>query len=174
MIRHPPNAVPSAIASPAERITHNGGAEPCGSAPAGIRTLATRVLTLIAPVPAATHVAPINPPNRACEDDDGSPTSQVTRFHRIAPTNPAKITVVVIFASFTRPLEIVRATWTDNNAPARFNTPDSSTATLGDRAPVAIEVATAFAVSWNPLVKSNNNAVMITSTTRVSPSGPPR
>src|SRR3954467_4297134 len=137
-----------------------------------MRTLATSVSTLIAPVPAATQVAPIRPPNRACEDDDGSPTSQVTRFHRIAPTNPAKITVVVICASSTRPLEIVNATCTDNNAPTRFNTPDSSTATLGDSAPVAIEVATAFAVSWNPLVKSNNNAVMTTSTTTVSTGRP--
>ena len=126
------------------------------------------MLTLIAEVPAATQVAPINPPNRAWEDDDGSPTSQVTRFHRMAPTNPAKITVVVIFASSTRPLEMVNATCTDSNAPTRFSTPDSRTATLGDSAPVAIEVATAFAVSWNPLVKSNSKAVTTTSTTSAS------
>ena len=36
MIRQPPTAVPSAIANPAERITHNGGDEPCGRVPAVI------------------------------------------------------------------------------------------------------------------------------------------
>ena len=92
----------------------------------------------------------------------------MTRFHRIAPTNPAKITVVVIFASSTRPLEMVNATCTDSSAPTRFSAPDSRTATLGDSAPVAIEVATAFAVSWNPLVKSNSRAVTTTSTTSAS------
>ena len=40
------------------------------------------------------------------------------------------------------------------------------TATCGARsAPVAIEVAMAFAVSWNPFVKSNANAVTTTTTT---------
>jgi hypothetical protein len=35
-------------------------------------------------------------------------------------------------------------------------------AALGCRAPVAIDVATAFAVSWNPFVKSKARAVIIT------------
>ena len=42
--------------------------------------------------------------------------------------------------------------------------PASSTATFGLRAPVAIDVAIALPVSWNPLVKSNANAVAINST----------
>ena len=37
----------------------------------------------------------------------------------------------------------------------------------GFSAPVAIEVATALAVSWKPLVKSNANAVTMTTTTRI-------
>jgi hypothetical protein len=64
------------------------------------------------------------------------------------------------------PLEIVLATSVEMNAPARFSTADTPTATFGLSAPVAIEVAIALAVSWNPLVKSNTNAVMITTTTR--------
>jgi hypothetical protein len=39
------------------------------------------------------------------------------------------------------------------------------TAILGVKAPVAIEVAIAFAVSWNPLVKSKIKAVATTTTT---------
>ena len=38
------------------------------------------------------------------------------------------------------------------------------TATFGFRAPVAIEVAIALAVSWNPFVKSNENPMMTTRT----------
>ncbi len=32
--------------------------------------------------------APMRPPNRACEDDDGSPKYQVSRFQVIAPSSP--------------------------------------------------------------------------------------
>jgi hypothetical protein len=68
--------------------------------------------------------------------------------------------------SSTRPLEIVLATAVDRNAPTRLSTADTATATLGLSAPVAMDVAIALAVSWKPLVKSNTNAVMITTTTR--------
>jgi hypothetical protein len=58
-------------------------------------------------------------------------------------------------------------TWEDPGAPGRvLSTPEMATATFGLRAPVAIEVVTAFAVSWKPLVKSNPSAVMTTTTTR--------
>ena len=136
-----------------------------GDSASGTSTLPTTVEKLIAPDPANTQVAPISPPNRACEELDGSPSSQVSRFHRIAPTSPPKITSGVIRASSTRPLEMVSATWTDRNAPTRFSTPASTTATRGRRAPVAIEVAIALAVSWKPLVKSNTSAVRTTAIT---------
>ena len=67
--------------------------------------------------------------------------------------------------SVTRPLEIVFATSTERNAPTTLRTPAMRTATLGVRAPVAIDVAMAFAVSWKPLVKSNASAVTITTMT---------
>jgi hypothetical protein len=43
------------------------------------------------------------------------------------------------------------------NAPVKFRTAEIITATLGFSAPVAIDVAIAFAVSWKPFVKSKRN-----------------
>jgi PAS domain S-box-containing protein len=50
----------------------------------------------------------------------------------------------------------------ERNAPTRLSTPERATATRGGSAPVAIEVAIALPVSWNPLVKSKHSAVMTT------------
>ena len=138
-----------------------------GDSASGTSSLPTTVEKLIAPVPANTQVAPISPPNSACDELDGMPSSQVSRFHRIAPTSPPKITSGMIRASSTSPLEMVSATCTDRNAPIRFSTPASSTATRGRSAPVAIEVAIALAVSWKPFVKSNTSAVRTTAITTV-------
>jgi hypothetical protein len=129
-----------------------------------ILDMITEMLTPAVPAPIRT--APISPPNRAWEELEGNPNSQVTRFHKMAPTRPAKIIVGVTTASLTMPPEMVFATSVDRKAPATFRTAAISTATLGLRAPVATEVAIAFALSWNPLVKSKNNAVMITIETR--------
>ena len=64
----------------------------------------------------------------------------------------------------TIPLAIVAATLIEMNAPAKFRHAEMITATLGFRAPVAIEVAIALAVSWKPFVKSNANPMMTTRT----------
>ena len=133
---------------------------------AGSRILLTTTEKLTPDAPAPISTAPISPPNRACEELDGSPRSQVIKFHRIAPTNPAKIIVGVTRASFTMPPEMVLATSVDRKAPATFSTAAISTATFGFNAPVATEVAIALALSWKPLVKSKNRAVMITIETR--------
>src|SRR5215218_1524910 len=130
-----------------------------GEISAGSTTLLNTVANRIASEPAATHVAPMSPPNSACDELDGNPRNQVTRFQVIAPTRPAKITTGVITASLTIPPEMVLATSTDRNAPARFRHPATATATLGRNAPVAIEVAIALAVSWKPFVKSKISAV---------------
>ncbi len=100
-----------------------------------------------APAPAATTTAPMRPPNRACDELDGRPRSHVSRFHRIAPMRPAKMMYGLILVSSTSPLEIVFATSTERKAPTMFRTPEMRTATLGFSAPVAIDVAMAFAVS---------------------------
>ncbi len=63
------------------------------------------------------------------------------------------------------PCETVFATSVDRKAPTTFRTAEMSTAVRGFRAPVATEVAMAFAVSWKPFVKSNTRATTITSTT---------
>src|SRR4051794_11549760 len=135
-----------------------------GDSTAGSNTLPTMPVNFTASTPDATRGAPIRPPIRACDELKGNPNSQVSRFHRMAPTSPAKITVGVICVSSTRPLEIVFATSTDRNAPTRLSTPAINTAVRGFSAPVAIDVATALAVSWKPLVKSNANAVTTTTT----------
>ena len=62
----------------------------------------------------------------------------------------------------TSPLAMVAATLNDKNAPTKLSAPDSRTAMRGGRAPVAIEVAMAFPVSWKPLVKSKAKATITT------------
>src|SRR5882757_4374086 len=81
-----------------------------GDATAGSRIFDTTVLKCTAPDPDAIHTAPISPPNRACDEDDGSPSSQVTRFHRMAPTRPPKMIAGVTLVSSPMPPEIVLAT----------------------------------------------------------------
>src|SRR3954447_7666390 len=136
-----------------------------GESTAGRTTLLSTVEKSIAPAPPATQVAPISPPNSACEELEGSPRSQVTRFHTIAPISPAKMTTGLMSVSSTRPPEMVFATWTDRKAPSTFRQPAIATAVPGRNAPVAIDVAIAFAVSWKPFVKSKTNAVTTTTTT---------
>lgn len=112
--------------------------------------------------PTDISVAPMSPPKSAWEELDGRPSSQVSRFQRMAPTSAAKITSVVMPCSLMIPPEIVLATSTDRNAPTRLSTADMATAVFGLRAPVEMVVAIALAVSWKPFVKSNTRAVMIT------------
>ena len=87
----------------------------------------------------------------------------------IAPTRPPKTTVGVITSPFTMPLATVAATLSEMNAPTKLSTAAMLTATLGFRAPVAIVVAIAFAVSWKPLVKSKPRAATTTRATMMSP-----
>src|SRR3954451_14739207 len=128
-------------------------------------TLFSTALKWMASAPPATHVAPIRPPKSACEELEGSPRYQVTRFHKMAPTSPAKITTGLMSVSSTSPPEIVLATWTDRKAPVRFRQAGTGTAVLGRNATDAIGVAMALAVSWKPFVKSKANAVTTTTTT---------
>ena len=60
------------------------------------------------------------------------------------------------------PVAIVAATSSEMNAPTKFSTAAIATARRGDSARVEIDVATAFAVSWKPFVKSNASAVPTT------------
>ena len=152
-----------------------------GAAMAGISTLPVTPDQLTPAKPSAARPAPIKPPKRACDELEGMPNSQVSRFQRMPPMRPAKMIVrpvdasmpgssapVLLSCTFSTEVVTVTATSTERNAPTRFRTPASSTAVLGFRAPVAIDVAIALPVSWNPLVKSNASAVTISSTRMIS------
>ena len=100
-------------------------------------------------MPAPIMTAPTKPPNNACDELDGRPTSHVSRFQMVAPTRPAKINSgpIVTACSLMMPPEMVFATSVERNAPTRFNVPAAITAVFGLSAPVAIDVAMALAVS---------------------------
>ncbi|MPM76248.1 hypothetical protein SDC9_123245 [bioreactor metagenome] len=134
---------------------------------------------LTPPKPSAAIVEPTSPPNSACDELDGSPSSQVSRFQKMPPISPQNTIsssrcplsarncafgMPLLSWIFTTAFVTVRATWTERKAPTRLSTADSSTAVLGWRAPVAIEVAIALPVSWKPFVKSKPMAVTTTST----------
>src|ERR1700742_3539169 len=135
-----------------------------GDSPAGMMTFSNNPCHCTAWPPAAAIVDPTTPPISACDELDGMPKYQVSKFQIIPPARPANTTVNVTKPVSTKPLAIVAATLSERNAPTRFNTPDKPTATLGLRAPVAMDVAIALPVSWNPFVKSKASAVTTTNT----------
>lgn len=94
------------------------------------------------------------PPNSACEDDEGRPKYQVTRFQMIAPTRAAKRIPIPFCPSGVaiRPSLTVLATPCPRKAPARFITAAMARAARGVSARVETEVAMAFAESWKPFV----------------------
>src|SRR5215831_13339444 len=114
-----------------------------GDKAAGMMTFEVKPCHLIALPPAAAIVDPITPPIRACDELDGMPNSQVRRFQMMPPARPAATTVRVTSAVLTRPLAIVAATARERNAPMKFSSPETATATRGGSAPVAMDVAIA-------------------------------
>src|ERR1035437_1750287 len=139
-----------------------------GDSTPGIITLETSPCHFTACDPAAAKDAPMTPPIRACDELEGIPKYQVSRFQVMPPQSPANTTVRLRAPELTSPLAIVAATLNDRKAPTMLRAAERKTAIRGERAPVAIEVAMALPVSWNPLVKSNAKAVMTTKA-RVSP-----
>src|SRR5215204_269226 len=133
-----------------------------GATSAGTTTFSRIPSPITASGPSATKAEPTTPPMSACEDEDGRHQYHVMRFQAIAPIRPAKTIAGVMRSASTMPLAIVAATSSERNAPAKLRTAASPTASRGDSARVEIDVATAFAVSWNPLVKSNASAVATT------------
>ena len=86
------------------------------------------------------------------------------RFQAIAPIRPANTIVGVIRSASTMPFATVAATSSEMNAPTKLSTAAPATAVRGGTARVEIPVATTFAVSWKPFVKSNASAVTTTIT----------
>lgn len=99
-------------------------------------------------VPPAS-AAPTIPPNNACEDDEGSPKYQVTRFQVIAPISAAKRIPIPFDPSGVSisPSLTVLATPEPRNAPARFITAAIASAARGVSARVETDVAMALAES---------------------------
>ena len=124
-----------------------------GASTAGINTLETTPTPLTASKPAAMTVAPMTPPISACEELDGMPRYHVRTFQKRPPIRPANTTVSVMASASTMPLAIVAATVSDSRAPMKLSTAAIPTAMRGFSAPVAIDVAIALPVSWNPFVK---------------------
>src|ERR1700754_4506482 len=139
-----------------------------GAMIAGISTLPSSPSAITTSKPDAATAEPTTPPISACEELEGRPKYQVARFQAIAPISPAKTIVGVITAASTTSLATVAATEIEMKAPAKLSSEASAIATCGRAAPVEIEVATTFAVSWNPLVKSKASAVPTTITRRTS------
>src|ERR1017187_2751880 len=120
---------------------------------------------------------PMSAPISACDELEGSPARQVTRFQAIAAASAA-----TIIASETPPAGATRPpivlatfvcnTWIATTAPTRLSTADRPMASRAPRARVLMVVATALAVSWKPLVKSKPNATaMVMTNSAVWPSG---
>ncbi len=135
-----------------------------GAISEGISTLSVSPCHLTASTPEAAMVEPSTPPIRAWLELEGRPTYQVTRFHVIAPTRPARTTFSVIASASTIPDAIVAATLSETNAPTMLRTAALITAARGERARVETLVAIEFAVSWNPFVKSKKSATTTTAT----------
>ena len=85
-------------------------------------------------------------------------------FQLIAPMSAARIVSCVASPVSMIPWPTVFATAVVTNAPARFASAATVTACRGVSARVETEVATAFAVSWKPFVKSKASAVRMTTT----------
>src|SRR3954465_3436572 len=85
MVRYT-SQVPAAATMPATTGEAMAGMMTLPTTPSGLWPLPTQ-LTPSQPRPAI--VAPISPPNRAGDELEGRPSSQVSRFHTIAPVSPA-------------------------------------------------------------------------------------
>src|SRR5256885_9155148 len=152
---------------PTTRVKAPGNAM-SGARSAGRTTLWARPCQSTPFSPDWASAAPTRPPMRACEELEGRPNHQVSRFQAMAPSNAARTVRVLIRSEATMSLPTVFATAVVTNAPARFAADATSTAIRGVSARVETEVATALAVSWNPLVKSKPSATTITTTRRTS------
>ncbi len=172
--------VPTAATAPARIGDMSAGRITLPTTPSSLDPSPAQ-FTPFSPRPAS--VEPMRPPNSACEELDGRPSSQVSRFQTMPPMRPASTMsssadpppwssagsgAPDLSWIFTTAFVTVSATSMLRNAPTRLSTAESVTATLGFNAPVAMDVAIAFAVSWKPLVKSKASAVMTTSTRRMN------
>src|SRR5882757_5302489 len=101
--------------------------------------------------------APIKPPIRVCEELDGMPNHQVSKFQAMAPIRPEKITSSVIKSLFTElaivfPILNSPIRYLEMKNAAKLNKAAHRTAWKGVSTLVDTIVAIEFAASWNPLI----------------------
>src|SRR5574342_409121 len=120
--------------------------------------------------PSAGRVAPIIPPARAWDEEEGSPHHQVRRFQTMAPTSEANTTTSTAskprafsMSKWMTPLPMVFATWSSpprkaGSAATKLKKAAQPTATSGASTRVETTVAMELAASWKPLRKSNASA----------------
>src|SRR4029079_1462162 len=99
-----------------------------GATAAGTRTVSMIPSTLMTLAPSAANAEPISPPIRACDELDGSPAHHVAMFHAIAPTRPAKTTVVVTAPESTIPDPTVAATFSEMERAAELRSDHTAAA----------------------------------------------
>src|SRR5262245_31602193 len=93
------------------------------------------------------NAAPASAPRRACDDDDGSPNHHVSRFQIRAPSNVAKITLIVTAPGAT-PLAIAADTLGSKTMNAmKLNSAAHTTAARGESTLVETTVAIELAES---------------------------
>ena len=80
--------VPRAATTPAMTGETRAGSITLPSTPSSLVPSPVH-LTPLRPSPAIA--APMRPPKSACDDDEGSPSSQVSRFQTMPPTRPARM-----------------------------------------------------------------------------------
>src|SRR5574342_772612 len=120
--------------------------------------------------PSAGRVAPIIPPARAWDEEEGSPHHQVRRFQTMAPTSEANTTTSTAskprafsMSKWMTPLPMVFATWSSppmkaGSAATKLKKAAQPTATSGASTRVETTVAMELAASWKPLMKSKASA----------------
>ena len=116
----------------------------------------------MAPKPALAVPAPTMPPTSACEEEDGMPSPQVTRFQVMAPVSAPKITAGSMTLASTMPRPMVSATCRPKNRKAmKLKNAAQTTAYCGRSTRVETMVAMELAASCRPLRKSNSSATAI-------------
>jgi len=118
----------------------------------GEMTIGMTILSSTPPqstVDSAASDAPTMPPNSACDDEDGRPFHQVSRFHAVAPirADPTMSRPTVPDGGSMMPLPTVAATLVPMKAPKRLKTAAITRAIRGVSARVETEVAIALAAS---------------------------
>src|SRR5581483_52432 len=112
-----------------------------------------------APVPALATAEPTRPPIKACEEDDGMPKYQVTKFQNTAPNSAPKTTYWSTISAWMVSLPTVAATVSGKMMTAmKLNNAAMATAVCGFNTRVETMVAMALAASWKPFMKSNSSA----------------